>query len=235
MTVEEFSNEFDVLLNSFGATGLALNEYEKSIFLTAAQDYIVVSLYSGRNEKGDPFEGSEELRSNLRNLVRTEVLTPVEGGDYIGISNSPQFFELPVNALFITYEEGIISDNSTDECSKDNKSIPIIPVTQDEYSRIKENPFRGSNDTRALRLDAGEELRVIEIDSKYTLKKYKIRYIRKPKPIILTDLANSGVSMDNNITNISPCELDPSLHRYVLERAVSLALSSRKGESSSNV
>ena len=38
MTTEEFSNEFDVLLNSYSSGGVEFNEYEKSIFLTKAQE-----------------------------------------------------------------------------------------------------------------------------------------------------------------------------------------------------
>jgi len=37
MTIEEFSNQFDLLLNSYSKDGaLVLNEYEKSVFLTKA-------------------------------------------------------------------------------------------------------------------------------------------------------------------------------------------------------
>ena len=50
MTTEEFSNEFDVLVQSFSrqnqygdiSTEIAFNEYEKSVFLTKAQEAIVI-------------------------------------------------------------------------------------------------------------------------------------------------------------------------------------------------
>lgn len=57
MTTQEFSNTFDTLLNSyrdikdFGKThsaySLELNEYEKSVLLTQAQDLIVKSYFDG--------------------------------------------------------------------------------------------------------------------------------------------------------------------------------------------
>ena len=53
MTTEEFSNEFDVLLNSYSSGGIEFNEYEKSIFLTKAQEDLLVELYNGKN----PFRG----------------------------------------------------------------------------------------------------------------------------------------------------------------------------------
>ena len=59
MTVTEFSNEFDVLIDSYrrfkdfdnkeNLDSLDFNEYEKSIFLTRAQEDIVTSFYNGLN------------------------------------------------------------------------------------------------------------------------------------------------------------------------------------------
>lgn len=49
MTLKEFSNEFDVLYNNIMSNAApGLNEYEKSVFLTQAQEELVVNLYSGR-------------------------------------------------------------------------------------------------------------------------------------------------------------------------------------------
>ena len=65
MTLEEFSNEFDVLINSAGAK-LSLDEYEKSIFLTQAQELLVTSYYNGINSQKISFESSEEAREYLK-------------------------------------------------------------------------------------------------------------------------------------------------------------------------
>ena len=51
MTTQEFSDGFDTLLNSFGNTltfgsTLTFDEYEKSVFLTKAQESIVIELSS---------------------------------------------------------------------------------------------------------------------------------------------------------------------------------------------
>lgn len=60
MTTEEFSNGFDVLINSYSGLGDSLNfdEYEKSVFLTKAQEEIVEGLYTGKI-LGDSFEDTE--------------------------------------------------------------------------------------------------------------------------------------------------------------------------------
>jgi hypothetical protein len=49
MTSEEFSNEFDILLNTYAADGvITVDEYDKSVFLTKAQESLVIDLYTGR-------------------------------------------------------------------------------------------------------------------------------------------------------------------------------------------
>ena len=70
MTTEEFSNEFDTLLNSystieaFGKTPstVELDEYEKSVFLTNAREEVVRGVEKGKNRVGDGLEGTEEIR-----------------------------------------------------------------------------------------------------------------------------------------------------------------------------
>lgn len=65
MTNEEFSNEFDTLINSNSTISLygmelplEFDEYEKSVFLTKAQEEIVEGLYTGKI-LGDSFEDTE--------------------------------------------------------------------------------------------------------------------------------------------------------------------------------
>ena len=56
---------------------IEFNEYEKSYFLTKAQDELVIALYNGRNVSGESFESTEELRRYLSNLVKEARLQPI--------------------------------------------------------------------------------------------------------------------------------------------------------------
>ena len=48
MTNKEFSYEFDILYNNIMSNQApGLDDYEKSVFLTKAQENIVLELYSG--------------------------------------------------------------------------------------------------------------------------------------------------------------------------------------------
>lgn len=242
MTTREFSDAFDTLLNSYSTQmnfgdsasmgGMVLDEYEKSLFLTQAQEQIIVELYTGRNDKTSSFEKTEELRSNLKGLIRTATLTESDE-DFRGISKYSKFFILPDDVLFITYEAATLSDESAG--CKNGTVISVIPVTQDEFDRVMNNPFRQASKRRALRLDNG--LDVAEIVTKYDIKDYTIRYLSKPTPIVLANLAEvsiDGVSIDG-VDTITECKLDSAMHRYILERAVALALASRGIQNKGNV
>ena len=219
MTSAEFSNEFDILYNSITSNQApGLDEYEKSVFLTKAQEQLVIELYTGRNNKASSFEETEEIRSNLRALIKTDTLT--ESTEYKGISKYSKFFILPEDVLFITYESATLDDSNAGY--KDKSEIQIIPVTQDEFHRIVNNPFKGMSNKRALRLDNG--LGVVEVVTKYNIKDYTIRYISKPTPIILSNFED-GVTIDKK-KEITECKLNSAMHRDILERAVALAIAS---------
>jgi hypothetical protein len=228
MTTQEFSNEFDTLLSSYSTVppygdenklNITLDEYEKSVFLTKAQEEIVVESYTGKNQFGESFERTEEIRRYLSDLVKTVVLSDKLTG-HVGLSKTSMFFQLPEDVWFITYESATLKDERLG--CLDGEEATIVPVTQDEYYRIAKNPFRGPSKGRAVRLDIGDG--VIEIISDYNIDKYLVRYLSRPKPIVLVDLSELSV---NGIKVRTECELNPVIHRAILERAVRLAIISK--------
>ena len=62
MTNSEFSNEFDVLYNNITSNQApGLDEYEKSVFLTKAQDEIVKAYFNPKTNKvHEGFDGNEK-------------------------------------------------------------------------------------------------------------------------------------------------------------------------------
>lgn len=230
MTNEEFSNQYDTLVASYRRfkdfdsqeilDSIEFDEYEKSVYLTNAQEDIVIGLYNGKNAYGESFESTEEMRRYLSSLIREKRLSPIttSNGNILGIDSKSKFFTLPEDLWFITYE----SVNTTSEkCGE--LTLDVYPVTQDEYNKIKRNPFRGSNGRRALRLDLSEG--VVEIVSKMGAESYYVRYIKKINPIVLTDLP--GELSIGGISAETPCELHESLHQKILERAVIMGLQSK--------
>lgn len=231
MTRENFSNGFDTLLNSFAHSAqfgnansqadIALDEYEKSLFLTQAQEEEALSLYTGKNLDREAFEATEEIRRYLSPLIKEAELSPITttNGNFLGLESNSKFFTLPSDLWFITFERVVITDGKCEGTT----TLDVYPVRQDEYHKIKKNPFRGANDRRALRLDLSEGN--VEIVSKYGVTSYYIRYLRKLKPIVLTNI-DVDVSI-NGVSVATDCELPEILHQKILERAVRLALRSK--------
>ena len=223
MTTEEFSNEFDILLNSYSSKdqqSINVDEYEKSVFLTKAQEDLIISVYNGKNSTYESFEQTEEIRRYLSNIVKTVEATRYDNTS-IWITSNSYLYDIPKDLWFITYEYAILNDSKL-PC-KQNINALVIPVTQDEFYRVYNNPFKGPSNKRVLRLDSDNN--IIELISKYNIDKYVIRYISKPTPIILEDLTED-LSI-NGESKKTECILNTSLHRKILDRAVLLALTSK--------
>lgn len=232
MTTEEFSDAFDTLVNStanvddFGSidSTLKFDEYEKSYFLTKAQEEVVRELYTGKNRFGESFEKTEELRRLLNNLIVTHK-QPLSEENYNDLALTDKSYLVPIfdDVMYIIYEAVRLKDDSLGCYS--GTVINVQPITHDEYNKIKDNPFRGPTRYKALRLDTNDNqpINCVEIISKYACDEYIVRYLKKLNPIILVNLDDSNVSIDGE-TKKHDCELNSILHEYILERAVDMAL-----------
>lgn len=202
MTLEELSNEFDVIVNSYdNSQSLVFNEYEKSIYLTKAQEYIIKDLY--RN-----YEGTEELNSYLKTLIKDKTYT-IEDSTNIEL-------DYPDNFLYILKEYANI--NTT---CKSNSRVDVLPITQDEYNEVVENPFRGSK-SKVLRLEENK----IKLITDLPIISYTMTYLSNPSPIILIDLPN-GLTINNESRKSTTIETSESIHREILDKAVQLAIQSK--------
>ena len=226
MTASEFEREFDILYNNIASNAApSIDAYEKSVFLTKAQEDIVTALYDGS------FEGSEKLTEYLNDLIvsgykecpkdvepsSSDIQNTYTVEPNNRIVKDSYVFKIPQDVLFIVYESIDIH----------SREIPVRPIRHDEYNRIRNNPFKKPRKTEALRITSNQNNQnIVEILSTYKEFIYKFRYIRKPKPIIL--YSEQGLTIDNvdSITNTnSPCELNSALHRIILETAVQQAAS----------
>lgn len=231
MTNQEFSNQFDTLLNSFNTEGsIILDEYEKSVFLTKAQEEVFLEIYTGKNQSGDVFEKTEETKRYFSNLTESTSIDPITDlEEYKPLLNSSSFIvKLPDNLWFIIHESVDYIDDAL-ICNTSKTGVSVVPITHDEYHKVKNNPFRGANGRRVLRVDRANNS--IELISKFDIKKYYVRYIKRLTPIILEDLPdNLSIGYLNSTEDGNKaieCSLHPSLHNKILDRAVRLALISK--------
>lgn len=219
MTTTEFKNEFELGYDAGSQGAPSLDNYEISVVLTQAQEQIVKSTYSGKNIDGTPFENSEKNRRILNELVKNYTQSTQAVSD--GISSDSVFYSIP-DSFFILMEQGTIEGTT--------KLINITPITHDEYLKSKKNPFRKPNKRKAWRLDISKTggTNLVEIISSEKLSKYQMRYLTKPKPIVISNLttgefAGLGLSIDGETTPAT-CLLNNLIHREILGRAIEIAI-----------
>ena len=220
MNIQEFSNSFDTLLQPYIAkesfseqNNLAFDEYEKSIFLTKAQEQIVLELYQ-------ELEQSEEVRKYLSNLIKTDNYVPVGDQDETLINNNFKSYKVEISndILFMIYEQCTLSDENN--CIN-NKIVSVVPTIHDDLDKVLKNPFKSPNNRKVIRLDFDNK---IELISKYSISNYKIRYLKKPNPIILVKLEDLNIDKKQEVSN---GETNPILHERIVQRAVQLAVQSK--------
>lgn len=118
--------------------------------------------------------------------------------------------------------------------------IPVVPKTHDEYNSNIKNPYtkpgtpaEDPDDAVAWRLDfshavgATPKRHEIVTDGSYSILQYYARYLRKPPPIIVEDIAPYTI---NSISVQTDCILDSMFHPEIVQEAVSIALETVKDD-----
>lgn len=241
MNITEFSNQFDVLyINITSNQAPGLNEYEKSLFLTKAQDEIIKNYFTANskgNNIGQGFDDSAKRQADFSVLMGTSEQTKQSGSSITNIKQLDRrssIYKFPIDAYIIINEALYQASPAVD--------FQVIPLRYDEYTRLMSKPYKRPLKNQAWRLINSGEVssdnytRYVEIitgpDYDSSSLKYYLRYIRRPKPIIvgnIDDLTINGWSYKatnpdaSNKETDGHCELDPILHEDILQRAVELA------------
>ena len=134
-------------------------------------------------------------------------------------------FDTRTNSKSITLPSALMfAINEMVEVSRGGNKVllQVVPIKFDEYSRVMSKPYKRPLKYQAWRLINNEVSNKADIvvGPSDTLTKYTIRYIRRPNPIIVSDL--DGLTIEGK-GSASECELDPILHEEILQRAVELA------------
>lgn len=231
MTNPELSNEFDVYYNNITSNQApGLDEYEKSVFLTRGQDDVLKAYFDPRTNKPQQGYDGSEIRQ-----IDFSMVTVVK--DYTNFT-SAIFDPRPNNKSVVLEKDILMLINEQLIVTRDGKTeyLQVVPVMYDEYRRLMSKPYKRPLKFQAWRLlntSEGSNKSDLIIGPNDTLTKYSIRYVKRPRPIILSDL-EGNLSIDGQ-TSAQECELDPILHREILQRAVELAKASYTGDLQSQV
>ena len=264
MTASEFSQEFDILYNNIASNQApGLTEYEKSVFLTKAQDEIIKNYFTGKpngNKYQEGVEDSAKRYSDFSCLIKVDYIdaeTDVQTIDQRGkIIYLPDDLMITLNEAFYVHYK--LMDSLSQEEPKLIRTIvkdtyQVVPITLGEYQRLMSKPSNdplkrqvwklmgnnasgnGSIEIIPHWMDVRYILTKNEVNSGYNLEgKYtlKIRYIRRPYPIIIQELSAQGLTINGKTAvygstlssaTEDACELSQELHPEILQRAVELA------------
>lgn len=264
MTTAEFSNQFDLLFNNISSNQApGLNEYEKSVFLTKAQDEIVKNYFqaeSNGNTIKKGFDDTAIRQMDFSDLIMSKTIQE-ETGDNAVPSVDPRALVYKISKddrVYIIINESLYLMVSQEGKLKVNGIRQVVPIKYTEYMRLMSKPFKEPLKNMAWRIitqgregdadidkSTGDPTTIdkkkvsskIEIvitsadKNKYKKNgetntiQYNIRYVRKPRPIILTDLSDSfGEDLSiEGYQKAMTCELNESTHEAILQRAVELA------------
>jgi hypothetical protein len=266
MTVTEFSNQFDLLFNNITSNQApGLNEYEKSVFLTKAQDEIVKNYFEADSQGNTVKKGFDDTairQMDFSDLIMSKSFTEAQSSDksYLEPDVDPRALVYKISKSDGVYI--IINESLNLMAHQEGRSIvkgirQVIPVKYTEYMRLMSKPFKEPLKNTAWRIiSKGREgdadvdttsgdptLTDKNISSKIEIVTtsadrnkyrkngerdtivYNIRYVKRPRPIILTDLSDTfGEDLTiNGYNKAMTCELNESTHEAILQRAVELA------------
>lgn len=259
MTTTEFSNQFDLLFNNISSNQApGLNEYEKSVFLTKAQDEIVKNYFqaeSNGNTVKKGFDDTAIRQMDFSDLIMSKTLE--EENEEPDVDPRALVYKITKDdRVYIIINESLYLMANNKDGKLEVKGIrQVVPIKYTEYMRLMSKPFKEPLKNMAWRIitkgregdadvdkSTGDpttvdstvsskvEIVVTTADKKKyksdgSFIKYNIRYVRRPRPIILTDLSDTfGEDLTiNGYNKAMTCELNESTHEAILQRAVELA------------
>lgn len=233
MTRQEFSNEFDVLYNNISSNQApGLDEYEKSVFLTKAQYEVLKNYFNPKGNKyQEGFDGSQKRQIDFSKLIAVMAYSGEQTSSTGFLGKKPGVYRVkwPTDVFIVINEfVDVIREGK-------NYQLQVIPIRYDEYIRVCSKPYKHPLKNQAWRILAGAEGTYLIIGPLNSMDSngYRIRYIRKPKPIILETLPDN-LTIDGT-SDATDCELDSELHPEILQRAVELAKAAYAGDLQNNV
>lgn len=148
MTNQEFSDEFDVLYNNIMSNQApGLDEYEKSVFLTKAQDEIVKAYFNPRlNKVQQGFDGNETRQIDFSMLIKTTLASEVTNVTRLYPTNNSKFFAVPNRTMMFINETLMVTRDSNP------KYLTVIPLEYTEYNRLMSKPFKRPTKNQAWRV-----------------------------------------------------------------------------------
>lgn len=214
MTTQEFSNEFDVLYNNIMSNQApGLDEYEKSIFLTKAQEELVRDYFNSRNVKNaQGFDDNQKRQYDFSTLLSSITLPDfIDTYRALSVLNSVIYntiFDSRAKIYIAPSDLFLVINESIEDSAK--RRYSVLPISYDEYNRLMLKPYGFPLKRQAWRIISDKTSSLVgwggkQVDSATFLfkskyfKTIKIRIILRSEDNILKPTVIEG----DNIVRIS--------------------------------
>lgn len=208
MTATEFHIAFKLGLDKIDSENYPnFISSEVDFILNQAQERIVKQRLGLNNIKREGFEETQKRTDDLRTIVVSTTIIPNNPTS----TNKPggRYCNLPSDYYFAVNED---CDLEVQDCNGKlslTKNVLIKPIRHDNYSKVIYDPFNQPYEGQILRLMTEGKVELIA-DLNHIVKKYYLRYIKKPQSI--------------DITIPQSTDLPEHLHQEIVEEAVYIAL-----------
>jgi len=214
MNLETISDLFDNQFNAFSG-GVHKDEYEKSLYLTAAQDVYYNALL-------DEFEVTHQISMKLARLITEESITPAGttafGGDIVTFTN-------PIKAIL----RERVRVTSSEELYN-NRDLEVFTERLAEIEDSIRNPFRKPNGYKVLRALTESGAAYINRIELYlsipglATKLYKATVALRANPIILETITSMGLEIDGESVATTELSFEDDDIKNIIKIAVASAL-----------
>ncbi len=218
MNCTELSQAFDAYLNSWALTQygtvngstLALNEYEKSLYLTEAQRNLVIEIYKGDTDASFGVDKTALSKVYLKGLINNGYLSEATLVDTVMYFNKYQI-TLPEDCFVLLNETVNLNDDLS-------RIASVVPVAYDSINKMFKNPYRRPSHSTVFRTLENDSIYYYSTES---ITEAHVNYIKTIPPIIVAPLLD-GITIEGN-TEETPPVLPAELHTIILKKAIELA------------
>jgi hypothetical protein len=207
MDLTELNNEFDILFEDLATAGSkGLDEYEKSVCFTYAQEQVVKGL------------------AEQQNLIPITSLVKINQE----ITSTPSKYKTGKNYPIVT--DSLV--NLGYFASSADKDIPADVVPQQVITNLLLAPYQYPP-KNLVYVVVGEDTNIVFLPLNFQATSFNTRYVEYPTPVIL-DTLTGGLSI-NGLTVPTDPVLDESFHRMLVNAAVQYAISVYIGQQEKEV
>ena len=229
MTNQQFLDSFYTLYDKVSTNGAPTMPVPQiQVLATEAQELLLVTgLSPESNRLRQGAEESEKRIQDFGELIRHKIITPQaydantnnDNGVFVSLPNSPfnlaayQGNPASFDVFYFPVQEQAVANFKN--CNGKYEKIKVYEYSHAEYTTLLEDPFNRPSKKRVWRLRVEGFKHELITDGTYSITAYILRYIRKPRPILLDGTLPLSAEVS---------ELSEHKHREILRMTVDLAV-----------